>query len=106
MSRHRTPTRRSFLSQVAGGGLLAGAGLIFGAKGSAAQPKGQPTRQMVVDADPRDPARPPAPAPAQPGPTDRDSGPNGDPGGQGAATNVSTPRERFVICPGNSRCPR
>lgn len=112
MQRRRNLTRRSFLARVAGGGLVAGAGLIFGANDGAAQPKGQPeTRQMAVDADPNDPARAPSqhtnPAPAQ-RPTDRDSGPNSDAGGRGGpsrSTNATEPLERFVVCPGNPRCP-
>ena len=112
MQRLRYLTRRSFLARVAGGGLIAGAGLIFGANDGAARQKGQPeTRRMVVDADPRDPARPPSHHPriAPPSrPTDRDSGPNSDPTGtghHGRATNATGPVERFVVCPGNPRCP-
>jgi hypothetical protein len=65
----------------------------------------------VVDTDPRDPARPP-PTHARIAPPsrphDRDSGPNSDPaghGGHGRSTNAAEPLERFVICPGNPRCP-
>lgn len=112
MQAFRTVTRRSFLARVAGGGLIAGAGLSFGANGGAAQPKAGPeTRRMVVDADPRDPARPPSHHPriAPPSrPIDRDSGPNSDPAGagnHGRATNAAGPIERFVVCPGNPRCP-
>jgi hypothetical protein len=108
----RTVTRRSFLARVAGGGLVAGAGLSFGAAGGAAQPKGQPeTRRMVVDADPRDPARPPRThaSMAPPSrPTDQDSGPRSDAAGTGGharRSNAAAPRERFVVCPGNPRCP-
>ncbi|HYD12228.1 MAG TPA: hypothetical protein VEC11_05225 [Allosphingosinicella sp.] len=102
----RRTNRRSFLTQVAGGGLIVGAGVIFGAGDSAAQQKNQQiSRQMVVDTDPSDPARPPSPPPAQPQAADRDAGPRSDPGGTGAQANTATPRERFVICPGNSRCP-
>lgn len=104
MQTDRRPSRRSFLAQVAGGGLIVGAGLIFGAKGSAAQPKTRPgTRRMVVDADPRDPARPTGAPPAQPRPADTDPV---DPAGRGARVNRATPRGRFVVCPGNTRCPR
>ena len=111
----RKLTRRSFLARVAGGGLVAGAGLSFGANGGAAQPKAGPeTHRMVVDADPRDPARPPAhhvqhSRAAPPSrPADRDSGPHSDPvgeGGRGRSTNAAAPLERFVVCPGNPRCP-
>jgi hypothetical protein len=97
---------------VAGGGVVAGAGLIFGATGGAAPPKGgSATRRMVVDADPRDPARLPrthATIAPPSRPHDRDSGPNSDPaghGGHGRSTNAAEPLERFVICPGNPRCP-
>ena len=103
MQRVRHIPRRSFLAQVAGGGLIIGAGLIVGADARAAQQSGEPsTRQMGVDADPSDPARLPPP-PARP--ADRDSGPNSDPHGAGRQTSSSMPSERFVICPGNTRCP-
>jgi hypothetical protein len=108
----RTVTRRSFLARVASGGLVAGAGLSFGAAGGAARQKGDPpTRRMVVDADPRDPARPPrthASVAPPSRPTDRDSGPHSDhpgAGGHARGANAAGPRERFVVCPGNPRCP-
>ncbi len=103
MQTDRRASRRSFLTQVAGGGLVIGAGLIFGTSGQAQ--KGTPSRQMVIDVDPNDPARPPSPPPPRPRAADRDSGPNSDPQGMGPMTR-STPHERFVICPGHSRCPR
>lgn len=107
MQTHRTTTRRSFLARVAAGGLIGGAGLIFGGTSGAAQQKAQGgTRQMVVDADPRDPARPPSPrSPAPPArPSDSDAGPTSDASGNGMQTQ-SQPPERFVVCPGNPRCP-
>ena len=106
MQKLRPASRRSFLARVAGGGLILGAGTIFGANGRAAQPGPPETRQMVVDADPSDPARPPRPpGPSRPA-ADKDSGPNSDPHGTGAQANSQGPRERFVVCPGNPRCPR
>jgi hypothetical protein len=107
-----TVTRRSFLARVAGGGVDSGSGLSLGASGVAALLTAEPaTRRMVVDADPRDPARPPRThaSMAPPSrPTDQDSGPRSDAAGTGGharRSNAAAPRERFVVCPGNPRCP-
>lgn len=107
MQKLRHPSRRSFLSQVAGGSLLIGAGLIAGAGKVGAQATGQASRQMVVDADPRDPARPPANPRTRPSPpTDSDAGRNSDAGGRGQPNQSSSaPAERFIVCPGHPRCP-
>lgn len=109
MDKVRTVDRRSFLARVAGAGLV-GAALVFG--GPEAQARRRPRVQMAVDTDPRDPARPigaggsprrparpPAPPPARL--TDRDTGPNSDPLRYGSPA----PAGRFILCPGNRRCP-
>jgi hypothetical protein len=117
--------RRSFLFRVAGGVLIAGTALIAGSESEAKRRRRRPApRQMLVDADPRDPARPASSGlpnsrrrtgitdsdPSDPvgedhrrarrrsGLTDRDPT---DPAGAGQGL-----RQRFVICPGNARCPR
>ena len=75
--------RRSFLAQVAGGGLGFGAMAVIGT--ARAQEAGS---RMAVDADPGDPARP---APASP--YDSDSGQYGDNtnlGGMGRVTDTDT----------------
>jgi hypothetical protein len=99
----RNPSRRSFLAQVAGGGLAVGAGLILGTQSAVAV---QQTRRMVVDSDPRDPARmpsPPSPAPA-PAPPNTGSAGNGRRRAYAAPPRPAT-TQRFIVCPGNSRCP-
>jgi hypothetical protein len=99
----RNPSRRSFLAQVAGGGLALGAGLIPGARGAIAM---QPQRRMVIDSDPRDPARmPPSPSPAPaPAPPNTGSAGNGRRRAYAAPPRPAT-TQRFIVCPGNSRCP-
>jgi hypothetical protein len=106
----RNVDRRSFLAQVAGGALAAAA-LLPAAPAEARRRR----RHMVVDADPRDPARlqpaPPRPHRSQPlppptlpndGPTDPDIE---LPHRRRFRGGVPAP-SRFVICPGNRRCPR
>ncbi len=108
--------RRSFLARVAGGAIAIGVGLILGsgeAEAKRRRRRATPTpRRMLVDADPRDPARPirqpPANPPArQPPPIlappqfpTVDNPPPADPVGRPARVS------RFVVCPGNRRCPR
>ncbi|MDQ8758277.1 hypothetical protein RCO27_18770 [Sphingosinicella sp. LHD-64] len=111
----RRLTRRSFLACVVGGAAASGA--------LANPPSRTPaTRQMVVDGDPSDPARP---VPV----TDSDAGPQSDRPGLGRrrgavrpsrvpdpppAPSVASPeptppggpRSSFVICPGHPRCPK
>jgi hypothetical protein len=101
MARVRSLNRRSFLAQVAGGALIGTAAF--------AQNEATPveSRRMIVDADPKDPAREmPAPRPA----------PDGNSGGRpppppplqgiiGGFGRTAPPTGRFVICPGNPRCP-
>jgi hypothetical protein len=111
LDKARSSDRRSFLATVAGGGLLLGAGLFLGA-GQATQPQaGRPRRaRMIVDRDPRDPARPlPAPQPQQqqqqlpmPPPSENMMATVEPHHGRARAS----PTQRFVICPGNRRCPR
>lgn len=105
MDKVRTVDRRSFLARVAGAGLV-GAALVLG--GPEAQARRRRRVQMAVDTDPRDPARPidgggsprpPARPPART--TDWDTGPNADPPGYGSPA----PAGRFILCPGNRRCP-
>ena len=109
MDPNRTGSRRSFLSLVAGGLLAAAAGSFVAAPGAQSRPR-RKARRMIVDNDPADPARDvgaprpprrptritanPSPPPPTPGP---DSGSGPDPG--------RGPMSRFVICPGNRRCP-
>lgn len=94
MGQDRIASRRSFLAQVAGAALAV---VVLGAPAHA----GRRRRRMAVDADPRDPARPlTTPPPQRP----RISGgmpmpPPGPPG-----PDIPAP-SRFVICPGNRRCP-
>ena len=103
----RNLDRRSFLIRVAGGALLAGTGLAIGGPGEARQtPRRAPTRQMRVDADPRDPARPIPPRTQgvgrqQPRPRPSLDSDPGDAAGSGHG-----PVGRIVICPGHRRCPR
>lgn len=117
MARVRDVSRRSFLAKVAGAGLFGGAALVLGDVGAQARRRRRTTR-MAVDADPRDPARPiappqqqpeqqPPPPPSKPG-GDADSGVTADAQGSGRRPVVATrPSQagRFVICPGNRRCP-
>jgi hypothetical protein len=104
----RIVSRRSFLAQVMGGA-LAGAAVLSPPPALARRRR----RRMVVDADPRDPARLPSaqprPDPPQPlpPPTLPDSGPTisgGVPPRRVQRNGPSAP-SRFVICPGNRRCP-
>lgn len=96
--------RRSFLTQVAGGGLAAAAGLIvFGAEGEARPKHRPPPRQMLVDADPRDPARPLPQTHARPTMAAPHRAYTGSAGQTGDGR---TPVSRFVVCPGSPRCPR
>ena len=102
MGQSRIASRRSFLAQVAG------AALVLVAAASPADARRR--RRMVVDADPSDPARPlttpsrprvsVSPPPPIPRTTDSDAGRYADPGGSGRPA-----PSRFVICPGNRRCP-
>ena len=120
MDKVRSMARRSFLAQVAGGGLILGAG-VLPARSAEARPR---PRQMVVDRDPRDPARSVEEearrrrrvvgrefedrryrqgSDARIERPDRGgftAGLLGEVSGGGAA-----PPSRFVICPGNRRCP-
>jgi hypothetical protein len=100
---NRPGSRRSFLSLVAGGLLAGAAGSFVAVPGAESRPR-RKARQMTVDNDPADPAREPgAPRPprrpsritANPHPPPPVPGPDG---GRG-------PMSRFVICPGNRRCP-
>ena len=125
MTKRNRLDRRSFLARVAGGALGGSALVVLGSDAGAEKPK-PGERRMVVDADPSDPARMPEPiAPPGIGLTDSDAGPNGDPASQGRTPRAPTrssdsdsgansdasgsggsgPRESFVICPGNPRCP-
>jgi hypothetical protein len=133
MRRKRKLDRRSFLAQVLGGTVGGSALLVMGAGAVATTPEPRGERRMIVDADPGDPARePPEPAPAprmssvsdsdsgpnadpaghgrsarrRSGITDSDSGANADPAGLGRAQASPAPRESFIICPGNPRCPQ
>lgn len=100
-------TRRGFLAQVAGVATLGGCATTTPPVRARAEP-----RSMVVDADPSDPARLPAPsATPRPACSDSDSGPSADPAQQGRRCGASPgasaqPRSRFIICPGHPRCPR
>lgn len=131
--------RRSFLARVSACALVAG--YAGGGSVVAARRRRRAPLQMIVDSDPRDPARLPGPAGAAPRPprgrirtgysdtdsgpdadpafygrrgsgrrrggfTDNDSGPGADPVGIGHGPGQPGPSQRFVICPGNARCPR
>lgn len=130
MDRIRKLDRRSFLARVVGGTLGGSGLLVLGASACATPPEAEAGRRMIVDTDPADPAREaseqsPTPAPnsaisdsdtgpnADPvargragrrGITDSDSGPNADAAGSGRGG--GGPRQSFVICPGNPRCPQ
>jgi hypothetical protein len=103
MARVRSLNRRSFLAQVVGG---AANGTAAFAQNEAAPAE---TRRMIVDADPKDPAREiAAPRPAPDGTTG--GRPPPPPPLQGIIGNIghgrtAPPAGRFVICPGNPRCP-
>ena len=120
MDKARDIGRRSFLTQVAGGAFAIGGFLAFGAANGAAQPApGTATKKqdMLVDSDPGDPAR----TPGQPRPPRRvyrralrrQTGPDASPMPAPSAPDrpriegrVGGPIQRFVVCPGNVRCPR
>lgn len=93
MGQDRIATRRSFLTQVVGAALIA----VAAASPADARRR---RRRMAVDADPTDPARPlPTRPPARP----RTSG---GPAPPPSLPSPDTPvPSRFVICPGNRRCP-
>ena len=93
--------RRSFLSRVAGGLLIAGAGEAQARPSRRRRPV---SRQMLLDADPKDPARP-VPSTYQGHGRPRTGITDSDPSDP-AGTGPGRPLERFVICPGNARCPR
>jgi hypothetical protein len=109
----RSIGRRSFLIRVAGGALVAGAAMAFGESEASARRRVRRQR-MLVDADPSDPARPVSQSShsvtghgrtrhARPGPEPMPLPPYiGSPSG----SNGPGPVSRFVICPGNARCPR
>ena len=109
MEQGRIVSRRSFLAQVMGGA-LAGAAVLPPPPALARQRR----RRMVIDADPRDPARlpsaPPRPDPPQPPPPPPlpDDGSTifdgGVPPRRAQRSGPQAP-SRFVICPGNRRCP-
>lgn len=110
MGKIRTVSRRSFLARVAGCGLAAGAAIVLGGGGALATTRRR--TQMIVDADPRDPARPVQAGPARPvgatgsagrrrsGITVSGAGPNDAASGAGHGA-----LGRIVVCPGNPRCP-
>lgn len=82
--------RRSFLEQVAGGGLLAGCVAMVAGPAAAQRRRRRPEdaplpqRRMAVDADAADPARPMPGAPAARAEcSDSDGGRHGDPVGRG-----------------------
>lgn len=108
MKTSRTLGRRSFMTLVAGGGLV-GAGLILTAPGAAQVRTRRTTtpRRMAVDADPRDPARMPVvPRPDPPSPPSNPiTGVSGNLHGRSQRP-VPAPTQRFVVCPGHRRCPR
>ena len=87
-------SRRSFLARVVGLGAVA---LLSGA--AVAQ---QPARRMIIDADPRDPAR--VPTPEQERRHDARRRSRQAPAGA-VRSPSSAPSSRFVVCPGNNRCP-
>ena len=110
MARLRQLTRRSFLAQVVGGAAI-GTAAFAQNEATPAEPQ-----RMIVDADPKDPARevptprpftfgaiggrPPPPAQ---GHGDSDTGSAADAAGSGRS--AGRPVSRFVFCPGNPRCP-
>jgi hypothetical protein len=119
----RSIGRRSFFARVAGGALIAGAVLIFGETGADARRRVR-TRRMLVDRDPHDRARPvpsspvrhgrhrPRPdlRPAPPSDIEPPSNPESPSDIQPMPPPVISGHHgrlgRFVICPGNVRCPR
>ena len=108
----RNPDRRSFLARVLGGAALVGAGLILGAEAPAESQKNRVrTTRMVVDRDPGDPARLPGaprpnapPGPGRPQPIEPPA-PPANPTGHHRVQSAAPSTQRFVICPGNRRCP-
>jgi hypothetical protein len=117
LDKARNIGRRSFLTRVAGGMFAVGSGLALGAANGAAQQtsRSAPKKQdMLVDADPGDPARPvPRPRPSyqgrqRPRPTISTSPmpPPSAPDGPVDTGRTGGPIQRFVVCPGNVRCPR
>lgn len=117
MDKARNIGRRSFLTQVAGGAFVVGSGLAVGAASGAAQATSGPSpkkQDMLVDSDPGDSARPvPRPRPSYPGRQRRRPSISASPGplpappdGPVDTGRTGGPIQRFVICPGNVRCPR
>lgn len=118
--------RRSFLTKVMGVAILGGGATAAVAGAAHRAPPG--SGNMIVDADPSDPARPPSANSTRSGCSDSDSGSSADPPGAGrrcgsrnsgisdsdSGPNADPPnmgrgtaqaRSRFIICPGHPRCP-
>jgi len=117
LDKARNIGRRSFLTRVAGGAFVVGSFLVFGAASGGAQPgPGTATKKqdMLVDSDPGDPAR----AAGQPRPPRRlyrrarrgrtgiSASPMPAPSAPSIDGGSGGPIQRFVVCPGNRRCPR